>query len=414
MKKQKLHYAWIIAAALFFIQCGTIGILVNCRGMFHSPVCSTFGFELGDFTIYTAFYGIAVVLATPIAAKIIPKCNLPLTIFSAVTLLAASEFCQSYYSELWHWYLSSALQGVLHAIIYSITVGVLVKNWFSKKQGIVLGVIGIASGFSGAILNIVCDSIIASYGWQFAYRFLGVLIFLLMAPVALLLRFDPKEKGLKPYGYEEGEREAEVSTLKSGVPAAAALRSGALWMFLISVACICILTCVNQFVKDYAMTLGYSSAFAASLVSVALVGDIVFKLLVGDLIDRIGFYKAQLFTILSILLSALLLPIPHVAALYVSSFLMGASMAAGALMNPVWTLMLFGDLDYVKIYSWGMLANGFFGAFGFTISGFVVGKAGYGAFLALCIGLGIVALVSFFFSFSMGKKLPRLTVETRE
>ena len=75
-------------------------------------------------------------------------------------------------------------------------------------------------------------------------------------------------------------------------------------------------------------------------------------------------------------------------------------------MNPIWTLMLFGDRDYVKIYSWGMLANGFFGAFGFTISGFVVGSAGYGAFLCLCIGLGVIALATFFLSFAFGKKLP--------
>ena len=187
LQKNKLHYGWVIAGALFCIQGAIVGILVNCRGMFYSPICSELGFELGDFTLYTAFYGIAGVLAVPVAAKVIPRCNLPLTLCGCAVLISASEFAQSYFNALWQWYAVAVLQGVLQAFLFAITVGVLVNNWFHRKKGLVLGIVNTASGVVGAVLNIVCDRVINLQGWQAAYRLVGVIMLVMMVPASLLL-----------------------------------------------------------------------------------------------------------------------------------------------------------------------------------------------------------------------------------
>lgn len=404
MKKQKLHYAWIIAGALFCLQGGIYGILMNCRGMFHAPVCETFGFVLGDFTLYTFFYGVSAVLTIPIATRLISKVSLPLMATVCSAVIAIGQFCQGYFTELWQWYAMAVVQGACQVVVYTLTVGIIVNNWFHERRGVVMSLIGTASGLIGAVLNIVCNNIIVNSGWQSAYRFLGVLLFVLMVPSSMLLRLQPSDKGLLPYGYKAVSGETELPP-KTGVPIAEANRSPSLFMFLLGIGTICALTCYNQYVKDYAITLGFSTETASLLVSLALVGNIITKLVLGYLSDKIGFRKAQIVGVSMIILSAVLLPINNIVTLYVSSFFMGASMASASCMNPMWTRTIFGDLDYVKIYAKGTLVNSIMGSVGFTICGYIISAFGYPAFMYFGIFLALLTLAATQLSHIFGKRL---------
>ena len=109
--KRKIHFAWVIALACLCNQAGVLGVIANCRGMFFSPICQDLGFSLGELTFYATLYGIATAVAIPIAAKVIPNCNLRLVMGIAGIVMATSELIQAWFTKVWQWYVVGAVQG---------------------------------------------------------------------------------------------------------------------------------------------------------------------------------------------------------------------------------------------------------------------------------------------------------------
>ena len=70
-KQNRSHRPWKIVAGCCCIQGSVLGLLVNCRGLFFEPVCADLGFNIGGFTAYGLFYGLACVIAIPTAAKVL-------------------------------------------------------------------------------------------------------------------------------------------------------------------------------------------------------------------------------------------------------------------------------------------------------------------------------------------------------
>jgi predicted MFS family arabinose efflux permease len=74
-------------------------------------------------------------------------------------------------------------------------------RWFEQRRGVAIGLA--AGGMSAGQLVVIplAMSLTLSYGWRTSYFWLAVGLLVLMLPIALLLvRNDPAERGLRPYG----------------------------------------------------------------------------------------------------------------------------------------------------------------------------------------------------------------------
>ena len=407
-KQSRFFYGWIIVAACFCLQGGVLGIINNIRGVFYDPVCTSLGFELGDFTLYTTFYGAALIVGIPVATAVLPKVDLAKAVAFCAALDAAAQFIQGYFTKLWQWYVISSLQGFLQAFVFSMVTGVVINNWFIKRKGTMLSISGIASSLIGAVLNVYVENYIALHGWQSGYRFLGIFLFVLMVPAALTLRRTPADMGLKPYGYEETAASEEVGTEdpgKIGLTRKEALRTRAYRLLIVTSVVMCLVVCSNQFMKNYVLHLGYSGSFGATLVSVALAGNLVIKLFLGQINDRFGYRAGTLTGIGMTLAAGLLLLCNSVPAFYVSAFLIGAPMAVSIVCYPVWTSTVFGNRDYMKLFAVIMLSTGASSSIGYSLLGYLIDAFGYNAFLWFTIGLTVVGGVTALGSFRSEKKI---------
>lgn len=84
-----------------------------------------------------------------------------------------------------------------------VTATVLTAQWFVKKRGRAVAIVVLGLAASNAVLPPVTQALISSLGWREAYVALGVMVWILLIPAAILVvRNRPEEVGLHPDGAE--------------------------------------------------------------------------------------------------------------------------------------------------------------------------------------------------------------------
>ena len=79
--------------------------------------------------------------------------------------------------------------------------------------------------------------IIANVGYQTAYLVNAILMAVLILPWTLfVIKRNPEDKGLKPFGFKEDAADAAESVAEAGMPAKAALKTAAFWIVFFGVA----------------------------------------------------------------------------------------------------------------------------------------------------------------------------------
>jgi MFS family permease len=82
-----------------------------------------------------------------------------------------------------------------------VTATVLTAQWFVKRRGRAVAVVVLGLAASNAVLPPVTQALISSVGWRGAYVALGVMVWVLLIPAAILVvRNRPEEVGLHPDG----------------------------------------------------------------------------------------------------------------------------------------------------------------------------------------------------------------------
>ena len=77
----------------------------------------------------------------------------------------------------------------------------IVSQWFLTRRGLTLGITGGAASFGAMLLVPATSAFLVLLDWREAYLFLGLLLLVVVFPVgALLIKNQPGDKGLQPYG----------------------------------------------------------------------------------------------------------------------------------------------------------------------------------------------------------------------
>ncbi|MBR2717566.1 MAG: MFS transporter, partial [Oscillospiraceae bacterium] len=188
----------------------------------------------------------------------------------------------------------AAVSGLSYGFGSMIPVSVLMARWFVKRRALALSICATGSGIATVVLPPVTTRLVERLSMTAAFRVEAVFIFALTAVIFLLLRNDPAEKGLAPYGQEpEPEREA-------GVPAASAPASRSLTPGMWALMALVSLTMGGLANPGFShlSVLYTSSGFPAMTVALFISGVglmiIAGKLLYGGTTDRIGGRRSSL------------------------------------------------------------------------------------------------------------------------
>ena len=337
------HRAGAVFISLLCIEAGMLGILVNCTGILFSAVIAEFGFRAGDLSLYYLIRSLTAAASCGVLVRLFFERNAKavVTVVGAVSALAFG--LMSSFNSLWQWYLSALFSGIGISFIL-VMLPIVINNWFSKNNGLLIGIAMSASGVAGAGYGQVCSVLISQYGWRTAAVITAASGFLVAAiPTLLFLRAAPK---LDPDAVraQEAAARAELRERKNATPLAG-------WVFplcagvLISVMSFASLS--NQ-MPIYAQSLHYSLEVGATLASLTMLGNVVGKLSIGVLADRIGIYRAAKLLVVLVGCALLLLVFATglLPVLYVAALLFGTIYAMGTTVPSLLLLDLYGKQHY--------------------------------------------------------------------
>jgi len=286
-------YGWLIVIAGFLV----LMISWGCQfafSVFLIPLTEHFGWTrantAGVFSLNILLFGVGSIFSGKLTERFGPRA----VVGVGGVLMGAGMVLSAAIQNLWQLYV---VYGTIIGLGASTTWGPLVatiSRWFRARRGLAMGTMSSGIGVGILFLPPFSRYLITRLGWRMSFVLLGLLTGLLILGISLLLKRDPKEKGLTPYlGNFKGAAAAKVPGPPLAVGGdwsfAEALVTRAFWMiFAAYLLWLMGFFMVSIHLAAYGTDLGLSSMAAAFTISLLGGGSIFGKVFMGILSDRIG------------------------------------------------------------------------------------------------------------------------------
>jgi sugar phosphate permease len=393
---RRLPLAWVILGVCF------IDLFINYSvrlgyGVVLPEMIKDLGFSRADTgSIYNA-YLLIYICVTPVTGYLTDRFGARRVISVCLVVLGAGVLLLGTVEHLLSACLFFGLAG-LGATGLWVPIITVVQRWFAQqRKGLALGVLSTGYGLGFAVMGIAFPWVVEHYSWRHAWYILGVMALAMMAPNALILRSDPADCGLRPYGQKEPARPSPAKS-QFRVPLDRILREPNFWIigtsyFLLSYG----LYGFTTFMVDYAAyQLNLPLNQASFLASIHGFCQILGVLTVLPLSDYAGRKRTILFsnTIITMLLSGILFTGSSWTALCIITGVMAVFYAA--------TFPIYGACagDYFPREAMGTVAGAwtpFYGS-GAILTHWITGMlrdatGGYGQAFIICAVMTAVSVV---------------------
>jgi MFS family permease len=193
-------------------------------------------------------------------------------------------------TELWQFYLFSAVMFAGTPGATMMPAGRLVLTWFPKLRGRMMGIVTSGNNIGSGIAVPVVAGLIGFVGWRWTWGILGIVLIGLAMLIVLVVRDtadDVRKERNKRWAPSEMGDEAN-GVLKSGLTASVAMRTSAFWFLVIGMT-------LQQFVRTGVVSqmvphleqVGFTRAIAASMMVLLAIFAASSKLLFGRLSELI-------------------------------------------------------------------------------------------------------------------------------
>ncbi len=230
----------------------------------------------------------------------------PKVVFSIMGLfIGISLILTSQTTAAWQLFVTySLLMAIGVGAFYVVTTSTILR-WFDRRRGLALGITGSGGGLGIAVMAPLAAFLIESFEWRNTLMMLGVIVWLVMIPVAQLLRKDPYEIGALPDGATPDDLTARIKEDTTSPPIISlgkVFQTKNFWSFLfiwvlLAFSWVFVLT----HIVPHATDLGFSTIQSATILSLTGIAMIAGRLLTGALTEKIS---AKTIAIISSLLQA--------------------------------------------------------------------------------------------------------------
>ena len=304
----------------------SVGLTVNTDGVFYIEMSRAIGISRGAVASITSISGMCGALIMPVTLRLYKKTSLKPVIFSGIACSALSCVGMMLSRSAFMLYFWASLRGFSITCYNSTLLTVLLTDWFVDRLGLISGIVFSASGLGGAVFNPIFSAIITASGVRAALLFRALVIVLLTLPgTVLFLHEKPREVGLEPYRSAVGEKKKLSPEGNDDFSQPVRLRSLCFVLLMSFYIFVQATSRVGDNLAGYADSLGMTPAQGAALASSLMVGNVVSKLFLGALNDRIGIVRAAMVGLVITTVSVLLLLLPGMG----FGVLLGASFFSG-------------------------------------------------------------------------------------
>lgn len=357
MRNRKLHYAWIILLGVILIRGFAGGGINLTSGLFLSPVSQDIGVGIGTLSLYLSITSIVTVLWLPFAGKLVNKYDIRLIAVVGAILQALSFTALGFMNSVSGWYLLAIPFAMGSSLLVSLLGPILINRWFSKNQGLIMGIHMAFVGLFGAVLQPVTSSIISHKGWRAGYYIIGGVTFIVVILTSLvLLRNKPEDKNLTAFGANSSsEKKVASNKIEDTVEVSekTAIRSASFYLLILFMVTITGVGVFLQHIPTYGSLLGYSVKETGNALAYASIGTAIGSIVIGIISDKIGSIKTCYIMIGIGILSicGFFMSSYSFFIFALSTFLHGLVSSSIMVLSPILTIKFYGQRDYEKIFS---------------------------------------------------------------
>jgi MFS family permease len=235
----RYFYGWFVLAAGFLLLFFQSGARFSFGVMF-KPMISELGWNRASISSAFFLHMVFFALTLSLAGKVYDRYGPRSVIWVSTVLIAAGYISTSRITALWQFHF-------FYGVVTAVGVGgasvpliaALMSKWFSRRRGLAISLSLSGSCLGQFVLVPVINWIVLTYGWRFSYLLQGIVILAVnMLLVLVVIKGNPKDMGLKPYGHQPVETAAapqkSVDTLRQpeDLNLLQAFKTTPFWFFL--------------------------------------------------------------------------------------------------------------------------------------------------------------------------------------
>jgi len=397
--KKSLQYGWVVVASAFIITFITCGVNFS-YGVFFLPIVNEFGWSRGLASAVMLVAGIAYAVTLPFTGILADRYGYKWVLAVSAGFLSLGLILSSQIQELWQLYVfTGLLVGLSISASFAIPVA-LVALWFTRRQGLALGVATLGISLGTATIPLLISYLITSAGWRPVLLMAGIAVAALCIPAALLMRNPPRHTMAANSAANQGSsvaNQAVPSDLDTGLTVSQSLRTSQFWMlFIMFLLFLSSLGLIMLHLVPYAVDSCIEPVRAAVLITLIGIFGIIGRLASGVLSDKVGIKPIMLLcTVLLGLNIAFIALYSEPWAFYVFAAIYGISYSGFVTQMVRITRKVFGGRALGAVFGALMVSDGIGFGVGPWVAGNIYDVTGsyQVSFLAAAAGLAVAAVL---------------------
>jgi len=197
---RKIHYAWIAAGVTFVTLLAAAGARAT-PGVIMLPIGNEFQWSRGKVSAIVSVNIFLFGLIGPFAAALYQRFGLRKTMMAALALLSVGYGVSTLATQYWQFLLLWGFVVGAGSGLAATVLGAAVANrWFTERRGLVMGLLTASTATGQMVFLPALATVVTANGWRSAPLVVAGATALVIPLVAWLMRDDPRDVGLRPYG----------------------------------------------------------------------------------------------------------------------------------------------------------------------------------------------------------------------
>ncbi len=362
------HYGWLVVALTFITSLTSAGTRSALTVMIH-PLEIEFGWTRVAISSAASLNLFILGLTSPLGGWLMDRFGPRRMMIISLTLLVMGVTATTQMQHLWQLIL---FWGVLTAVGSGLLGGILgatvANRWFVSRRGLAIGILQCANSTGQLIFLPLLMTVIVIAGWRSSVLVVVGCAVVLIPIIAILMRDDPAQVGLKPYGMAESEsastwgrdRNPSAAELARTTSITEAIKTPTFWLL-----CGCFFVCgatsgglIGTHLIPHAIDQGFPEVKAAATIGVMGGMNFVGTMLSGIMTDRVQ--PKKLLAIFYSLRGVSLFVLPYVTSftgLFIFAVIYGLDWFATVPPTIAITADKFGRRSIGRVYGWIFLSH---------------------------------------------------------
>jgi MFS family permease len=195
----RIFYGWVVVAASAAIVCVGMGALFSL-GVFLKPMADTMGWSRGAISSVALLNWVAMGLGSFVWGALSDRIGTRVVAVMGGVLLGLGLVLSSQVQALWQLNVTfGVMVGFAVGAFYAPLTSTATK-WFTVRRGLAVGLVSAGIGVGILAMAPLARGLISAWGWRVALLVMGDLAWLIVVPVALLIREHPGDVGAAALG----------------------------------------------------------------------------------------------------------------------------------------------------------------------------------------------------------------------